>query len=93
VEAAPASCVTGTALERSGRLTITRPRTAGSALREARAAAAVRGEARLAAVAGMRTGKTPGAAASPRHPQTTPLHPTGRSGKRALRCVRIWSQL
>jgi hypothetical protein len=92
--AGSASCWAGMALETSGRLTITRPRMAGSDLRKARVATAraaagageVGGEARLAAAAGMRTA---GAAASPRRLQTTPLHTTGTGGKKALRDGRI----
>jgi hypothetical protein len=73
------------ALERSSPFTIIHPRLAESDLRESRAAAAtmaaVGGEARLAAVAAMRTStETPGAAASPR--RTTLLHAMGRGGRR-----------
>jgi hypothetical protein len=98
--AGSASGRAGKALERSGRLTINRPRMAGSDLREARAAAAsltdgaraAAGEARLATVAGMGTAEAPGAAASPWHVQTPPLHATGRGGKRTMRGGPIWSR-
>jgi cytochrome c5 len=81
------------------RFTISRPWMVGSALREARAAAAraaavagaVGGETRLAVVAAMRT-EGPEEAASLLRRQSKPLHAAGLVGKRRLGDGRIWSR-